>query len=82
MIVCDREIVEEFFEYKQRPLSAQQADATWDPKYMLESALVNERVVPIFYLGTRYWYADRLTSKLLAGYTLTLILAPGSHAIF
>ena len=30
VVVCDDEIVEEFFEYKRRPLSAQREDGTWD----------------------------------------------------
>ena len=55
VVVCDGEMVEEFFPDKRYPFSAQQANGTWYPRYMFGSAFVNERLFPIFYPGTRNW---------------------------
>lgn len=52
VVICDDECIEEFFESKDRPVSARQADGNWNPDYKLEHALANERVFPVCFLGT------------------------------
>ena len=52
VIICDDEFIEEFFETKDRPVSARQADGNWNSEYKLGHALANERAFPVFFLGT------------------------------
>ena len=55
VVVCDDEIIEEFFNCKERPKSARQADGNWSAGYKLGQASASERQFPVFYLGTTDW---------------------------
>lgn len=55
VVICDDEIIEEFFESQERPESARRADGNWNPQYKLKHARAVERAFPVFFLGSTQW---------------------------
>ena len=52
IVICDDEMVEEFFKAKKRPSNARQADGTWLRDYKIDGDRVDRRAFPALALGS------------------------------